>query len=421
MMAKMESGTEHGAAAIDQSGIYKFIHKPLQFLFVGFEVFPQRFQFLVEFHELLLEAVFSDEFNRITELRVVRRFEVENFRRFVANNSDAMLADITHCRSHAFAVNFDAISEAIISITNSDCVASRSTTFSFKFNIHTYSSFFVGICIVDQTFFQDYTLRAVVNPIAGIGVLEFIRAHDRAFAVFLCAKHAHIRIMVGRVGASQDAPGSLMTGYANPARLTTLEIGVSGGEFKYLSSEDAIMATIPAIAHPEIAVINGQAVTSSLSIADYFTKRHDDVLKKIRALECSPEFNARNFAAVEYTDAKGERRPAYQITRDGFAFLAMGFAGKRAAQFKESYITAFNQMEKALAGPVDTSTTAHNAHVAYLYMAEIHRVWMAQLYPMLMSSQSPIAVSLYDYINDGFFVAGLVDRALNGKRQEVQG
>jgi len=32
------------------------------------------------------------------------------------------------------------------------------------------------------------------------------------------------------------------------------------------------------------------------------------------------------------------------MTKDGFAFLAMGFTGKKAAAFKEAYINAFNQM-----------------------------------------------------------------------------
>jgi phage regulator Rha-like protein len=40
----------------------------------------------------------------------------------------------------------------------------------------------------------------------------------------------------------------------------------------------------------------------------------------------------------------------YYVTRDGFAFLAMGFTGKKAAQFKERYIAAFNAMEKKLMG-----------------------------------------------------------------------
>ncbi|WP_249411562.1 Rha family transcriptional regulator [Marinomonas sp. A3A] len=38
----------------------------------------------------------------------------------------------------------------------------------------------------------------------------------------------------------------------------------------------------------------------------------------------------------------------YRITRDGFVFLAMGFTGTKAAQFKEAYINALNQMEKQL-------------------------------------------------------------------------
>lgn len=50
------------------------------------------------------------------------------------------------------------------------------------------------------------------------------------------------------------------------------------------------MATILVPDHPEITVINGRVVTSSVAIADYFLKRHDDVLKKIRTLECSPVF-----------------------------------------------------------------------------------------------------------------------------------
>lgn len=63
--------------------------------------------------------------------------------------------------------------------------------------------------------------------------------------------------------------------------------------------------------------------TTSLIIAEAFEKEHKDVLKAISNLECSPEFNERNFAPVEYKDAKGEMRPAYRLTRDGFAFLAI--------------------------------------------------------------------------------------------------
>lgn len=100
---------------------------------------------------------------------------------------------------------------------------------------------------------------------------------------------------------------------------------------------------------PRITVVDGQPTTTSRDIAATFGKRHDDVLRRIRALDCSPEFNARNFAAVDYVDAKGEVRLAYRITRDGFTFLCMGFTGHRAASWKERYIDTFNKMAAKLA------------------------------------------------------------------------
>ncbi|MCR2507039.1 Rha family transcriptional regulator, partial [Salmonella enterica] len=144
-----------------------------------------------------------------------------------------------------------------------------------------------------------------------------------------------------------------------------------------------------------------------------------DVLKMIRGLDCSPEFTARNFAVSDYTDASGRKLPCYQITRDGFAFLAMGFTGKRAAQFKEAYINAFNQMEKQLSKPSVLSDAAHNASVLYSYISSIHQVWLQQLYPMLEKVESPLAVSLYDRINDAAALASLINMTLN--RSEVRG
>ncbi|MGZ5030531.1 MAG: Rha family transcriptional regulator [Methylobacter sp.] len=99
---------------------------------------------------------------------------------------------------------------------------------------------------------------------------------------------------------------------------------------------------------PDLAIINGQIKTTSLKIAEHFGKQHYRVLRAIESLDCSPEFNAANFGVVEYIDAKGEKRPAYEITRDGFTFLAMGFTGKEAAKWKEAYINAFNAMEREL-------------------------------------------------------------------------
>lgn len=45
------------------------------------------------------------------------------------------------------------------------------------------------------------------------------------------------------------------------------------------------------------------------------------------------------------------RDPIYNLSRDGFALLAMGFTGKQALTFKLAYISAFNEMEGRLRQP----------------------------------------------------------------------
>ncbi|WP_063119827.1 Rha family phage regulatory protein [Escherichia coli] len=194
----------------------------------------------------------------------------------------------------------------------------------------------------------NYSAPAPHKTGAGICTPMITRAHNRAKAVFLCVKRSHIQIMVGRMGPFSGGPDSLVTGSANPVRLTTHEICTSGGEFTNLSLEAAIMATIPTLSHPDVTIENGRAVTTSVAIAEFFGKRHDNVLRAIANIECSEKFNALNFEDVTYTDAKGEKRPMYQITKNGFVFLVMGFTGKKAAAFKEAYIAEFDRMEAEL-------------------------------------------------------------------------
>lgn len=106
---------------------------------------------------------------------------------------------------------------------------------------------------------------------------------------------------------------------------------------------------------------DNQAITTSLKVAQFFGKQHKDVLKRIRGLGCSPEFNERNFAPVEYLDQKGERRPAYEMTKDGFVLLVMGFSGSKAMRIKEAYINAFNWMADQLQQEVFSISAELNA------------------------------------------------------------
>lgn len=195
----------------------------------------------------------------------------------------------------------------------------------------------------------NYSAPAPHKTGAGRGNPKVTRAHNRAEAVFLCVKHSHIQITVGRAGQLQGWPGSRVTGISTPVRLATLMVVENlGGEFINLTLEDAIMATIPTLSQPDVTIENGRAITTSIAIAEFFGKRHDNVIQKIKTLECSEKFNTLNFKDVTYTDAKSEKRPMYQITKNGFVFLVMGFTGKKSAAFKEAYIAEFDRMQADL-------------------------------------------------------------------------
>ena len=94
---------------------------------------------------------------------------------------------------------------------------------------------------------------------------------------------------------------------------------------------------------------DGVPFTTSLVIAQAFDKEHKNVLRDIENLECSPQFRMLNFEHTPYVHPQnGQTYPAYRLTRDGFAFLAMGVTGKTAAAWKERFLEAFNAMEAAL-------------------------------------------------------------------------
>ena len=108
----------------------------------------------------------------------------------------------------------------------------------------------------------------------------------------------------------------------------------------------------PAQENELVTIENNRIVTTSLKVAERFGKRHCDVLRAIKKLECSPNFHQRNFALMvkmkELPQGGAAKCEYYVITRDGFTFLAKGFTGKVAAQFKEAYINAFNEMEETI-------------------------------------------------------------------------
>ena len=108
---------------------------------------------------------------------------------------------------------------------------------------------------------------------------------------------------------------------------------------------------------PIVSICDGVATTLSTDVASFFGKRHDNVISAIeKIIETLPPSRLLNFKETEVSREspvqKGTfiKSKAYRLTRDGFTFLAMGFTGKKAQEFKWAYIDAFNAMENELRG-----------------------------------------------------------------------
>ena len=99
--------------------------------------------------------------------------------------------------------------------------------------------------------------------------------------------------------------------------------------------------------------------TTSRKVAEYFGKKHFDVLKAIKSLLADmakldlAADHERNFALVMYESIQGkgavQMRPEYELSHDGFALLAMGFTGREALRWKVAFLQAFRQHEADLA------------------------------------------------------------------------
>ena len=108
------------------------------------------------------------------------------------------------------------------------------------------------------------------------------------------------------------------------------------------------------IAQDAFTVIEGRPVTSSRIVAEYFGKKHSDVVRAIViTIANKPELEtSRNFAqwSEEVEIGSGAKRTVkgFWMDRKGFCILAMGFTGAKALEFKCAFYDEFERMEKEL-------------------------------------------------------------------------
>jgi Rha family phage regulatory protein len=79
---------------------------------------------------------------------------------------------------------------------------------------------------------------------------------------------------------------------------------------------------------PVVTMKGGKLIASSVDVAKTFGKNHFDVLKAIRNVLLKEPSLERNFAAFKINDLTGESTSHFEMDRDGFSLLAIGFTGE---------------------------------------------------------------------------------------------
>lgn len=90
---------------------------------------------------------------------------------------------------------------------------------------------------------------------------------------------------------------------------------------------------------------DGVVFTTSLDVSETFKKKHSNVIQKIESLS---DRGRLNFKLTSYLDDSNRQSKMYEMNRDGFMLLVMGFTGKKAEIAKLDFIDGFNKMEKII-------------------------------------------------------------------------
>lgn len=108
-----------------------------------------------------------------------------------------------------------------------------------------------------------------------------------------------------------------------------------------------------------------QSITS-IEVAEMVEKAHSKILRDIRQYSAhlaEAKIGLGDFwSESTYTDAKGESRPCYLVTKKGCEFIAHKMVGAKGTVFTARYINRFHDMENAIqSGQLELQTRTQTA------------------------------------------------------------
>ena len=112
---------------------------------------------------------------------------------------------------------------------------------------------------------------------------------------------------------------------------------------------------------------HGKPVTDSVTIANEFGRRHDNVLQSLDGLIADGTISRLEFKERDYIDARGKKQRMIELTEAG-ALIAMPFiGGKKSRLGQVRLVNAFLSMRDEIAGnPGDWLESRKRVSVGYL-------------------------------------------------------
>lgn len=237
--------------------IGQFVNLQLDGFFISFKSLLQFDEFFGQGQIALGNTLICNKLGCIFDGKIFWIFDINDFPIFTSNDRNTVFAHHSHFTS--LTVTTDG--KCTIYIVDIDFIKNITVTtisqyliihFTFPCNYRIFLDKDRSTLIIDHDEFRVYTNSATAKSVAGRCNPEISTAHNRASGFFVCVARLHLS-MVGRAGQSKDWPGSVGTGIATPARLTTHERCNSGGEFTKLPTEVATMAATPTKTQPEFS------------------------------------------------------------------------------------------------------------------------------------------------------------------------
>lgn len=105
----------------------------------------------------------------------------------------------------------------------------------------------------------------------------------------------------------------------------------------------------------QVKDFNGKSVIDSREVAAMVEKRHDNLITDIRgyikAMEKAIDLKIQVndfFVPSTYKDGRGRELPCFLITKKGCDMIANKLTGEKGVLFTAAYVTAFEDMKRAL-------------------------------------------------------------------------